>query len=206
MIKMEIPEENDFREGIKKFEDNEKRDSMYKVSSFLINHFWGNPTEMADALGVLLLTWNQAFYRYSSLDIDEIERFIKKNLNLLEDFRKRDILTFSDLDNECITDLFNELLEASKIIINEGKVKKSPVSAAKALHLLAPKFFPLWDVSIAKAYNCSYKENPAEKYISFSKMIKKLAEKVKGYIDLSEKSLIKIIDQYNYSKFTKKWI
>jgi hypothetical protein len=26
-----------------------------------INHFWGHPADIADSLGVLLLTWNQAF-------------------------------------------------------------------------------------------------------------------------------------------------
>jgi len=49
--------------GSQAFRDHERRDAMYKVATFLVDHFWGAPAEMTDALGVLLLTWNQALYR-----------------------------------------------------------------------------------------------------------------------------------------------
>jgi hypothetical protein len=42
--------------------------------------------------------------------------------------------------------LFNDFLEALKTPPrNDKKERKSPVAVAKALHLLAPHFFPLWD-------------------------------------------------------------
>ena len=41
--------------GSKAFRMHEKRDAIYKVSTFLVDHFWGDPPQMADALGVLLL-------------------------------------------------------------------------------------------------------------------------------------------------------
>jgi len=84
--------------------------------------------------------------------------------------------------------------------------RKSPVAVAKALHLLSPKFFPLWDDKIAKAYNCYYNENPAEKYVSFCKITKAIGEIVKNYIIRSDKTLIKLTDEYNYSKYTQRWI
>lgn len=61
------PTEEEFLNGIIEFEKQEKRDAMYKVATFLVSHFWGNPSDMADGLGVLLLTWNQAFYRYGMI-------------------------------------------------------------------------------------------------------------------------------------------
>ena len=72
-----IPSREEFINGYKKFEEYEKRDAMYKVATFLVSHFWGKPAEMADGLGVLLLTWNQAFYRYGIFDFDRLEECIE---------------------------------------------------------------------------------------------------------------------------------
>ncbi len=37
---------------------------MCKTATFLVNEFCAHPADIADSLGVLLLIWNQAFYRY----------------------------------------------------------------------------------------------------------------------------------------------
>ena len=203
---MDIPSRIQFIRGFKEFEKHEKRDAMYKVATFLISHFWGRPSDMANGLGVLLLTWNQAFYRYGYLDFDELEKCVAENFPKIEDFRNRNISSLSVSDENDIKSLFNRFLNALKI--NSGKMqeKKSPVGVAKALHLLAPSFFPIWDDKIAKAYKCYYSKNPGEKYISFCKAIKIVADEVKNYVSKSDKTLIKRIDEYNYSRYTKKWI
>lgn len=201
-----IPTREEFLRGIEEYEKHEKRDAMYKVASFLISHFWGNYSDMADGLGVLLLTWNQAFYRYGIFDFDKLEECITENFQRIESFRNRDILSLSDEDENDIKDLFNKFLEVLQISSGEMEGKKSPVAVAKALHLLAPKFFPLWDDKIAKAYKCYYAQNPAEKYVSFCKIMKIIAERFQNYITRPEKTLIKLIDEYNYSKYTKEWI
>jgi len=285
MKKIDIPTKDEFIKGIKEFEKHEKRDAMYKVATFLISHFWGNPSDMADGLGVLLLTWNQAFYRYGAFNFDNLERCISRNFQKIENFRNRDISTLSNSDEDDIRNLFNQFLEALQIDIikfSEGNKKRytkkdfeellmaweicykagelktiyesirnnpriknaiefirgdkkeyiqiiiskledtekhhlssknlimrSPVAVSKALHLLAPKFFPLWDDRIAKAYGCYYNNDPAEKYIQFMKLMKKLVEVVRYYIDfqdLHNRTLLKLIDEYNYSKYTKEWI
>src|ERR1051325_5999064 len=48
-----------------------------------------------------------------------------------------------------------EFLDALRICEGKKKGVGSPVGVAKALHLLAPGFFPLWDEKIAKAYRLS---------------------------------------------------
>ena len=53
--------EDDVIAGILAFQENGRRDAMYKVAAFLVRYFRGKPSDMADGLGVLLLTWNQAF-------------------------------------------------------------------------------------------------------------------------------------------------
>jgi len=203
---MNILTKEEFYKGIEEFEKHEKRDAMYKVATFLVSYFWGKPSDMADGLGVLLLTWNQAFYRYGIFDFDKLEKCIADNLQKLESFRRRYISSLLDSDENDIKALFNDFLKALQI--NSGKMhgRKSPVAAAKALHLLAPNFFPLWDDKIARAYGCYYNNNPAEKYISFCKIMKEMAEKVKNYINDSERSILKLIDEYNYSKYTQRWI
>lgn len=79
---------------------------------------------------------------------------------------------------------------------------------AKALHLLAPAFFPLWDDKIARAYACHYTFKPAEKYIDFMAKNKHFAEVLRRQaIDgKGHRSLLKLIDEYNYAKYTQKWI
>lgn len=203
---MNIPNREEFIKGCEEFEKHEKRDAMYKVATFLISHFWDKPPDMADGLGVLLLTWNQAFYRYGIFDFDKLEECITENFQKIESFRNRDISSLSNSDEDAIKDLFNKFLEALQIDSGNVQGRKSPVSVAKALHLLAPKFFPLWDTKIARAYKCYYNENPAESYVSFCKITKDMADEVENYISRSDKTVIKLIDEYNYSKYTQGWI
>lgn len=184
----------------------EKRNAMYKVATFLMKYFWGKPSDMADSLGVLLLTWNAAFYRYGSPDFDAIESVIHCNLAVLATYRNRDILSFSISEVNSIQCLFLEFLEALQIAEGNKKGNKSPVSVAKALHLLAPSFFPLWDKKIAKEYGCNYSESPEQKYIDFMKISKAQAKDIKGKINTKDKTLLKVIDEFNYAKFTKNWV
>lgn len=180
---------------------------MYKVATFLLEHFWGKSSEMADALGVLLLTWNQAFYRYGSFDFEKLEKCIVHNLQKISAFRKRDISSLSSSDESNIKTLFIEFLDALQIDAGKKRGTKSPVSVAKALHLLAPTFFPLWDDKIAKkGYGCDYSKNPAEVYIEFCKITKGIASKVKRCSGRHDKTIVKLIDEYNYSKYTQGWI
>lgn len=204
--KVNIPNREEFLSGCKEREKHEKRDAMYKVATFLISNFWGNPSDMADGLGVLLLTWNQAFYRYGVFNFDKLEECIRSNFQILEVLRRRDISSLSQSDESGIKHLFGEFLDALQI--DEGKMqgRKSSVAVAKALHLLAPGFFPLWDDKIARAYGCYYNQNPGEKYIQFCRIMKEFADKVKDYDIRSDRTLVKQVDEFNYSKHTKRWI
>jgi len=200
-----IPKKEEFLEGIKKYKLHEKRDPMYKVATFLVSHFWSDPKEVTDGLGVLLLNWNQAFYRYGIFNFGLLEDCIKRNQTIISKFRKRDIYKLSSFDENEIIRLFDDFLKALRISEGKSKGKKSPVAVAKALHLLAPNFFPLWDNKIARGYKCHYSNNPSRKYFRFCRIIKKIADRVR-YYSPNSRSVLKRIDEYNYSKFTKKWI
>lgn len=164
---------------------------------------------MADSLGVLLLTWNQALYRYGVFDFDRLEHCILDNMSLLDRFRKENILNYSPANDEAIKHLFEEFRDALQIRSGKKKGVMSPVAVAKALHLLAPEFFPLWDYKIAKAHGYSYSHNPKEKYLLFLKKSKEMVEKLLPYVKtqaLEKKTLLKLIDEYNYAKYTKNWV
>jgi hypothetical protein len=204
---MRPPSSNEFKRGIQEYERREKRDAMYKVATFLVSHFWGIPSDMADGLGALLLTWNQAFYRYGVFDFDKLERCIRRNLPSLKAFRERDISSFSRRDAGNIKHVFIEFLGALEIeVAGTGRPRRSPVATAKALHVLAPSFFPLWDDRIARAYSHDYHGTPAETYVSFCSAIKTVAAKVSEYEGLPDKPTLKLIDEYNYAKYTKGWV
>lgn len=191
------------------FEEKEKRDPIYKSASFLVNHFWGQPTEVAEGLGVLLLVWNAAFYGPGLLfSFDALEDCLRQNQEELDDFRKRDILSYTPKDNPRIKSLFLDLLDALQIVTGKTrKGVKSPVGAAKALHLLAPSYFPIWDEKIAKRYGFKYTAtNSAEKYVGFLSTTKDQAQHLAPLVSAPKKTLLKLIDEYNYAKYSQEWL
>lgn len=198
-----------FFRWIKAFRKRERRDSMYHVATYLVTNFLNQPAMLTDGLGVLLLTWNQAFYRYGSFDFKKLEKCLIKNKKTINHFRNRKIFSISDGDKIYIKKLFNELLKSLEITQGKKKHQKSPVATAKALHLLAPDFFPLWDQRISNAYGYNYTNQPAEKYFAFCLVTKDLAAKLKKRVpksELKQKTLLKLIDECNYDTYTKKYL
>jgi hypothetical protein len=193
---------SELTKGYKAFQAHDPRDPMYKTATFLVETFWGQPRQMSDSLGVLLLTWNNAFYRYGHFDFDILEKCISKNQRILDRFRNETILDYCSDDNETIDMLYFQFLNGLQIAYGKSVGKKSPVAVAKALHLLAPNYFPLWDDKIARAYSCHYH------YIPFMQEMQRLAQILAPKVDTksADKTLLKLIDEYNYAKYTRQWI
>lgn len=201
------PSASEFERGYQEFQKHEPRDAMYKTATFLVKHFWGKPKDMADGMGVLLLTWNQAFYRYGSFDFARLEEVLRADMAMIESLRPRNVLSFAEPDEPAIRLLFLSFLDALRI--KEGKKKdcRSPVGVAKALHLLAPGFLPLWDDKIARAYGCYYIPHPERQYVTFAYTMQALARQLQKYVPPSgDRTFLKLIDEYNYAKHTKHWI
>lgn len=145
----------DLTRGHAAFEKNEPRDLFYRAATALVSFALAetattNTFPVADALAVLLQTWNVSFYRFKRKTFDrakhfmDIEGLISTNRSVLATYRNATIEKLDDVvDHMQICALFNEC-----------DAVLGPVGAAKALHLLAPKFFPLWDREIAKWYKC----------------------------------------------------
>lgn len=154
---------------------------------------------LAESLSVLLLTWNNAYYRFRGFDEDhlvEIERLVDENLSAILGYRAREITALKEWEGPQIKKLFGDF-----------EKELGPVGAAKALHMLAPLFFPLWDRGIAKAYGLELGKTGtnSRKYLAFMRVLKEMYSKLKGKI-LDGSNILKLIDEYNYCRYTKGWL
>jgi hypothetical protein len=206
--------------GCREFSNHEHRDAMYRISRLLVDDTWDESGEVADALGVVLLTWNHAFYRYGPPNFDRIEQVVRVRHDKLSRYRSSDLLRLSRGDIDGVTPLFEELLDASSIrIAKTGEIRRSPVSVAKALHVLAPRTFPLWDDAIRKALGFGGDSNGAAcQYVRFMHWCQGVLEQLNHQQSLAEietdisrierfpKTILKYLDEYLYARYTKRWI
>ena len=196
----------DLEKGCRTFERHEGRGSMYRVGTFLLEKWWGRPADMVDALTVLLLTWNAAFYRHGMFDQNRLETFLVGKWDAISSFRNRDIRSLTARDRGIIRRLFVGFNAALQIQEGKDQGRRSPVAVAKTLHMLGPRFFPLWDYEIANQYGCDYSEKPANAYMRFCDIAQTIVADLTGRVSPSPKSLLKRIDEFNYAQYTKGWI
>jgi hypothetical protein len=217
----------DLLTGCRAYWANEPRDAMYRIASQLVEQNRGNAAEMADGLGVVLLTWNQAAYRYAPFEFARLESFLDEERDALEAFRERSIAMFDPLrDREAVLSIFSTMLSALRA--TNGRL--SPVAVAKGLHVLAPDFFPIWDRKIADGLECMWEDSDAAgvNYLALMDLVRvetdaleaayarrhgaegfpdapTLAESLSAIAGRSKK-LLKFLDEYYYAKYTGRWI
>ena len=122
----------DVKRAREAFDANEPRDLFYRAATELVSLALQRETSLtvAEALAVLLQTWNKAYYQYRKFDNDHfasIERLLTIHQAVLSGYRDRSIENVELSEKETITTLFHGF---EKVL--------GPVGAAKALHLLAP--------------------------------------------------------------------
>jgi hypothetical protein len=176
------------------YESREPRDLFYRAATELVDLAIRGATRLslAEALAVLLQTWNSAFYRFHQpfdakhfADIDEL---VSRHQRRFRALRPRSISTLSNTDEEAVKSLFAAF---------EGVL--GPVGAAKALHLLAPRFFPLWDTAIAQRYRLPMKPQGlnAGNYWQFMSIVREQCIGL-GEEEAVGRNPLKALDEYNY--------
>lgn len=200
-MKFNIPTIRELKAAKKAFEQYEPRDLFYRAATELVDKtIQGNSSlSLAEALAILLQTWNSAYYRFNAFDnkhFIDIDKIVEKNYKILLKLRKRSIETFYDRDKPKIKQVFVDFEEVL-----------GPVGAAKCLHLLAPNFFPLWDRAIAKAYHLPIRSrgNNADSYWLFMEISKEQCEGIRQK-KIVITNYLKAIDEYNYCRYTKQWL
>ena len=191
---MENPTIQDLGEAHKRFETIEPRSLFYNASIELVDLAIQGKTklELAEAIAVLLQTWNVSYYRFRPFTEEHfrnIKTLLETHQHLINELRQRNIESFCNEDTNTVKDIFEKF---------ENVLEKT--GAVKCLHLLAPNFFPLWDTEIAKAYDLG-KGSDAARYCSF--MVKTRAQvKSLGGKQILDRNLLKALDEYNYCKYT----
>jgi len=201
-IDFHIPDYDEFRRGYEVYNEREIKGPIYFEALEVVSQHWGIPHDMARGVRIIIRGWN---YLYSNFNFGELVNCIGRNLPILNELKDKNIETLSESDGDTIKNVFNQFNEALK---RESDNRKSPVSVAKALCLFATNFLPIWDSNIAFKYNCFYFSDSADDpYFRFCKKMKIMAGHVRNYApNPDDRSLLKRIDEYNYSKYTMHWI
>lgn len=183
------------------FETREPRDLFYRAATELVDLAIHNKTKIsvAEALAVLLLTWNMALYRFHPFDAQhfaDIESILATHDATLAHYRDQRIESYSGKDQEVVGRVFHDF---EQIL--------GPVGAAKCLHLLAPRFSPIWDRAIAFAYGVTLQKRGANArhYTDFIEMTKRQVIAF-GSEQAIGRNPLKALDEFNYCKYTKAWL
>jgi len=151
-----------------------------------------NAAGVASALSDWLGNINMQYYRFrpvkrKSLQGD-LERLIARQLEILLAFRLRNIASLTEADGPDVSQLFGVLRE-----------KLGPVGAAKALHVLAPNMFPLWDSAIAQAAGVSKERG----YFQFMQIRREQVVSLPSGLP-KDVSPLKLLDEVDYLRHTAK--
>jgi len=164
-----------YRDAFKKFEAVRLRDlSEDDIEYILIPYFlkWGKMGRVLGRRGA-----RRMGYRLKEMDAQ------------LSKFRQEDLSTI---------DLSKMGSEIANVYCD---MRVGPTTAAKALHLVAPNLFMLWDTKIRNFYG--FKGN-GEDYLRFLTNMQNWMKKLKPTIERLQtqykKSCTKIIDEYNWTK------
>jgi len=180
----------------KEFVDLEPRDHFYKITRELICLSLKGKTSipLSEAIYVLLRKWNKDVFRYKKFEEKDLV-ILEKNIAIhnayLKSYYSRSIKHISTESKSILVCIFQDF-----------ENPRGPVSAAKTLHLLAPKYFPLWDRKIAERYKIRFgrKGTNGLNYLKFMGMVLDQVQKIKQH---TKRNVVKRLDEFNYCKFTK---
>jgi len=181
----------------------EPRAFCYEVSSDLINHAkkatggsWYENDSTIRGILLLLYTWNFASPITKKLDFKTIRLLLcrtKDRLLLLERY------SISNADEKVWVEVKPLFDEFSKVFGQTG--------ASKALSLLNPKLFVMWDTQIRKELRRGLIKGigngeTGDSYVIFLKGIRRIIEEYEIESKLPPNSVLaKKIDEYNFVKF-----
>jgi len=155
----------------------------------------GDSSEIADAIAAFLKSWNKVYYRWRPAKartlVADLQQLITEQLDALGAFFGRSLTELADSDRPPVLRLFSSF-----------EAKLDAVGTAKALNLLVPSFFPLWDNAIA--YQSGVLSD-SRGYFLFMALtahqVRNLAGKLPERLDP-----LKTLDEFNYCRFTKGWM
>jgi hypothetical protein len=193
-VRVQLPSDDEVREKRQIYADAEPRDLAYRVARHLIEEARTPGTEFSagDGVAVLLMSWNAAFFRFRPGPIRtlaaDLDRLISAHADDLVAFAGRSIVTYRDAEEAA----------AVERLYGDFVALLWPVGTAKALHVLAPGFFPIWDSRIADrlGLRLSPPASSAASYRALMDFTFRFAERSR-IVDP-----VKALDEWAYVRFT----
>jgi hypothetical protein len=196
-----IPTADQLNTAHMRFEQAEPRSIFYPAATDLVELALAGKARLglADAIAVLLLTWNESFYRPRPAKRHSLRQDVGNALAehecVLRSLRRRQIATLCEDDARSVKPIFATF-----------DAVLWPVGAAKSLHLLAPDFFPLWDRAIAAspAYRVPLGRvgTNTGKYWDFMLKVRAQCERICWSAVAAPHGRLKALDEYNYIVYT----
>jgi hypothetical protein len=119
------------------FVEGEPRNLFYLVATELVDQVRNGTmarVSVAQALAVLLQTWNAQFYRFRGgfhkRNLSNLDDLLREHSTLLENYRSRQIISLAPAEEETVRDLFGSF-----------EVELGGVGAASASTFSLPPFF-----------------------------------------------------------------
>lgn len=201
---MKVPDSEDFSKRVETYEKRyEKTEHIYRdvLRKFgTINLCNLSEDNIECILNPYFLKWGKMGRVLGFKGVRRIGDRFKEMDAQLGKFQQEDLLTLNlDIMSSEIANIYDEIMN-TEWLSKKGKVKRvGPTSASKALHLVAPNLFMLWDRAIRNYYG--FKDN-GEEYIRFLANMQNWMRELKPTIEILQKrykkSCTKIIDEYNW--------
>jgi hypothetical protein len=192
----------EFERATQEFRAREPRAVVYDAAQVLLAAAIDDYDHLSPAVAVaaLIQSWNFAYYKSIACDaahVVDLEFALHSIWKDCVSFRERDIASFARVsDGPAVRHVFSVL---ERVL---GRV-----GAPKAMHLIAPNFFPLWDNFIAPAYGLELGAvgQNSETYLEFMELVQRQAAEVRAVLP-ARPDVLKAIDEYNYCRYSKSWI
>jgi len=169
--------------------------------------FLDNKLSLAKRVNGFLEKWNPRVPANKS----SINKVVKKVPKILTTLNIREIN---------LREYYRDIICMFQNFSDTGKSCKNYTGAAKALHIVNPKLFPMWDCAIREGYGCYENEEGYFNFMLRSQI--EIFEIIDTYLtDYSDdtieilssrmyigkpKPILKLFDEYNWVKYRKEWI
>lgn len=156
---------------------------------------WYTHTDTIKGIMLLLFTWNFAAKKTKKLNFQNVRRTLQRCQKQLEALEAHTLESFDKRAEKRIEKVFREFMTLM-----------GQTGASKALSLVNPKLFVMWDTKIRKRLKKALirgiknGEKP-EHYVQFLKGVRKIIEQYGLRSKLPEDAILaKKFDEYNYVK------
>lgn len=150
-----------------------------------------NVDKIADVVADWLRDLNRQYYRFRPEEARDLSQnlrpLITAELTTLLEFRRRRIAGLTPADEPKVRRVFGRF-----------RPTLGPVGTGKALHVLAPNFFPLWDNAIAADYGVSLEDGFFQFMLRMKQQVANLPDELAAGL-----TALKAIDESNYLQASK---